>query len=150
MKLGISPRTVYRYKDLKEPPPRQTYTTRASVLDPYVPYLLSRWEEGCPATVSNSCERDPRERLRANSERTFIRFTGQGCDVQRGRQTAVFLCTEGQERLRSRTVSYSQERGGSVHATRREALRGAEGVPAETVLLRRNPGRCPSAYTQQF
>ena len=75
MKLGISPRTVYRYKDLEEPPPRQTYTTRASVLDPYVPYLLSRWEEGCPATVSNSCERDPRERLYANSERPFIRFT---------------------------------------------------------------------------
>jgi transposase len=40
-KLGISPRTVYRYKDFEEPPPRQTYTTRASVLDPYVPYLLS-------------------------------------------------------------------------------------------------------------
>jgi hypothetical protein len=40
----------------------------------------------------------------------------------------------------------AKKRSGSVHATRREALRGAEGVPAETVLLRRNPGRCPSAY----
>lgn len=34
-KLGVGARTVYRYKDLEEPPPRQTYTTRASVLDPF-------------------------------------------------------------------------------------------------------------------
>ena len=45
--LGVGARTVYRYRDLEEPPPRQTYTTRASVLDPYVPYLLRRWNEGC-------------------------------------------------------------------------------------------------------
>jgi hypothetical protein len=45
--LGISARTVYRYKDLQEPPPRPAYKRRASVLDPYVPYLLKRWNEGC-------------------------------------------------------------------------------------------------------
>jgi transposase len=45
--LGISARTVYRYKDLQEPPPRPAYMRRASVLDPYVPYLLRRWNEGC-------------------------------------------------------------------------------------------------------
>jgi hypothetical protein len=45
--LGVSPRTVYRYKDLAEPPPRPAYKRRASVLDPYVPYLVSRWNEGC-------------------------------------------------------------------------------------------------------
>ena len=28
-KLGVSPRTVYRYKDLKESPPRQPYTPRS-------------------------------------------------------------------------------------------------------------------------
>ena len=37
-RLGISPRTVYRYKDLEEPPPRPAYKRRASALDPYVPY----------------------------------------------------------------------------------------------------------------
>jgi DNA-binding NarL/FixJ family response regulator len=36
-RLGISARTVYRYKDLVEPPPRRAYKRRASVLDPYVP-----------------------------------------------------------------------------------------------------------------
>jgi transposase len=74
-KLGISPRTVYRYKDLQEPPPRQTYTTRASVLDPYVPYLLGRWNEGCHN--GKQLLREIRERGYSNSERTFIRFTGE-------------------------------------------------------------------------
>ncbi len=36
-KLGVGARTVYRYKDLEAPPPRQTHTTKASVIDPYVP-----------------------------------------------------------------------------------------------------------------
>ena len=74
-RLGIGARTVYRYKDLAEPPPRQTYTTRASVLDPYVPYLLERWEEGC--REGKRLLREIRERGYANSERTFIRFTAE-------------------------------------------------------------------------
>jgi hypothetical protein len=40
--LGISARTVYRYKDLAEPPPRRAYKRKKSVLNPYVPYLLGR------------------------------------------------------------------------------------------------------------
>jgi transposase len=39
--------TVYRYRELAEPPPRPRYRRRASVLDPYLPYLLERWNEGC-------------------------------------------------------------------------------------------------------
>jgi transposase len=74
-KLSISPRTVYRYKDLQEPPPRQTYTTRASVLDPYVPYLLRRWEEGCRS--GKRLLGEIREQGYPGSERTFIRFTGE-------------------------------------------------------------------------
>ncbi len=45
--LGVSVRTVYRYKDLTGPPPRRRHKRRASVLDPYVPYLVQRWNEGC-------------------------------------------------------------------------------------------------------
>lgn len=74
-KLGISPRTVYRYKDLQQPPPRQSYTTRASVLDPYVPYLLGRWNEGC--RNGKRLLGEIRERGYPGSERTFIRFTGE-------------------------------------------------------------------------
>ena len=45
--LGVSVRSVYRYKDLTDPPPRPAHKRRASVLDPYVPYLVRRWNEGC-------------------------------------------------------------------------------------------------------
>ena len=72
-KLGIGARTVHRYKDLREPPPRQTYTTRASVLDPHVPHLLIRWEEGC--RDGKRLLREIREQGYSNSEKTFIRFT---------------------------------------------------------------------------
>ena len=74
-KLGVSPRTVYRYKDLQEPPARQPYAPRASVLDPYVPYLLGRWEEGCHN--GKRLLRKIREKGYAGSERTFVRFTGE-------------------------------------------------------------------------
>ncbi len=74
-RLGVGARTVYRYRELEEPPPRRTYTTRASVLDPFVPYLLERWEEGC--RDGKRLLREIRERGYANSERTFIRFTAE-------------------------------------------------------------------------
>ena len=74
-KLGVGARTVYRYKDLEDPPPRQTHTTRASVLDPHVPYLLKRWGEGC--RDGKRLLGEIRERGYKNSERTFIRFTAE-------------------------------------------------------------------------
>lgn len=46
-KLRTSRPTVYRYEDLIEPPEFGQHRRRQSVLDPYVPYILKRWEEGC-------------------------------------------------------------------------------------------------------
>ena len=74
-RLGISARTVYRYKDLTEPPPRPAYKRRVSVLDPYVPYLLRRWEEGCHN--GKRLYREIRERGYENSEEICVRFTAQ-------------------------------------------------------------------------
>ncbi len=74
-RLGISPRTVYRYKDLEEPPPRPAYRRKASVLDPYVPYLLERWNEGC--RNGKKLYREIREQGYANSEEICARFTAQ-------------------------------------------------------------------------
>jgi len=45
--VGTSQSTVYRYRERTEPPPRQRYRRKASVLDPYLPYILRRWNEGC-------------------------------------------------------------------------------------------------------
>jgi transposase len=73
--LGISARTVYRYKDLTEPPPRPAYKRRASVLDPYVPYLLARWKEGCHN--GKQLYREIREQGYRNSEETCTHFVAQ-------------------------------------------------------------------------
>jgi len=73
--LGISARTVYRYKDLTEPPPRPAYKRKASVLDPYVPYLVKRWEEGCHN--GKRLYREIREQGYQNSEEICARFTAQ-------------------------------------------------------------------------
>ena len=45
--VGTSRSTVYRYRELAEPPPRRGYRRRVSVLDPHLPYLIRRWNEGC-------------------------------------------------------------------------------------------------------
>jgi transposase len=73
--LGISARTVYRYKDLEEPPPRRAYKRRVSVPDPYVPYLVRRWNEGW--RNGKRLYRQIREQGYANSEETCTRFTAQ-------------------------------------------------------------------------
>jgi transposase len=73
--LGISARTVYRYKDLTEPPPRPAYKRKASVLDPYVPYLVRRWNEGCHN--GKRLYREIREQGYTNSEEICARFTAQ-------------------------------------------------------------------------
>ena len=73
--LGISARTVYRYKDLTEPPPRPAYKRKASVLDPYVPYLVARWNEGCHN--GKRLYREIREQGYANSGEICARFTAQ-------------------------------------------------------------------------
>lgn len=74
-KLGIGARTVYRYKDLSEPPSRQSHRSRASVLDPHVTYLLGRWNEGC--RNGKRLFQEIQERGYDHSERTFIRFTAE-------------------------------------------------------------------------
>ena len=44
---GTSRTTVYRYRQLAEPPPRPVHGRKSSVLDPWKPYLIRRWNEGC-------------------------------------------------------------------------------------------------------
>lgn len=73
--LGISARTVYRYKDLTEPPPRRAYKRKKSVLDPYVPYLVKRWNEGCHN--GKKLYREIQEQGYQNSEEICARFTAQ-------------------------------------------------------------------------
>lgn len=46
--VGVSRRTVYRYLRMPEPPHRkQPYVGRMSRIEPYKPYILQRWNDGC-------------------------------------------------------------------------------------------------------
>ncbi|HET8631770.1 MAG TPA: ISL3 family transposase [Thermomicrobiales bacterium] len=48
-RVGVSRRTVYRYRNLSAPPepPRPHRPARQRVVAPFEPYLLGRWQEGC-------------------------------------------------------------------------------------------------------
>jgi hypothetical protein len=74
-RLGISARAVYRYKELSEPPPRMAYKRKASVLDPYVPYMVVRRNEGCH--YGKKLYREIREQGYTNSEEICARFIAQ-------------------------------------------------------------------------
>jgi transposase len=45
--VGVSRTTVYRYRDLPEPPAIRQSRPRRRAVDPYVSYLLQRWNDGC-------------------------------------------------------------------------------------------------------
>ncbi|CAN5136838.1 ISL3 family transposase [soil metagenome] len=46
-RLGVSRETVYRYRRMEESPEPVRFRHKRRVLDPYVPYILRRWGEGC-------------------------------------------------------------------------------------------------------
>jgi len=45
--VGVSRQTVHRYLAMSAPPARREPKRRGTVLDPWKPYLLQRWVEGC-------------------------------------------------------------------------------------------------------
>jgi len=59
-RLGVSRSTVYRYREREEPPEPTRFRHKKRVLDPYVPYVLKRWGEGC--RNSRKLYREIRER----------------------------------------------------------------------------------------
>jgi hypothetical protein len=100
--LGVSVRTVYRYKDLAEPPPCRAYKRRARVLDPYVPYLVRHWNEGC-----HNGERLYREiREQGYAHLPHQRHQSiSGVQARRCRGQTTILYSTCQERSRSRDAS---------------------------------------------
>ena len=74
-KLGTSRPTVYRYKDLTEPPEFGQHRRRGSVLDPWVPYILKRWEEGC--RNGSKLYREIREQGYSHSESNVGRLVAE-------------------------------------------------------------------------
>lgn len=70
--LGVTRRTVYRYKELPEPPKRRRMKGRPHLLDPYKEYLLKRWAEGCHN--KRRLYKEIRERGYEHSEANVVRF----------------------------------------------------------------------------
>jgi hypothetical protein len=120
--LGISARTVYRYKDLTEPPPRPTYKRKSSVLDPYVPYLPETLERRMPQRQA-ALPGDPRTRLpKQRGDLRPIHSPTSSCRSS-GKAPHIRAASEG--RLRRGTLSHGEERGRFVHAPRGQTQRGA-------------------------
>ena len=74
--VGIARMTVYKY--LREGPPqrkRHSVHGRQRVLEPYEPYLLQRWEEGC--RTATKLWREIREQGFAHSLTNVQRFVNQ-------------------------------------------------------------------------
>jgi transposase len=74
-RVGVSRRTVYRYRDLPEPPdpPRPRRSRR--LLTSYEPYLLQRWEAGCHNGMR--LYREIREQGYAYGASNVMRFVAQ-------------------------------------------------------------------------
>jgi transposase len=45
--VGVSSRKVYRALEQETPPPPRRRSRSSSIVDPYLPYLTSRWNQGC-------------------------------------------------------------------------------------------------------
>jgi transposase len=75
--LGVSRRTVYRYRALAAPPePRRVHRSwRRRVLTPFEPYLLQRWQEGCH--IGMRLYRELRERGYTHGASNVMRFVAQ-------------------------------------------------------------------------
>ena len=85
--VGVSRRTVYRYRALTEPPPLKQPHRRQRVLDPYEDYLLQRWQEGCHN--GKRLWREIRERGFAYGESNVARFLAPLRRAERDGQPAI-------------------------------------------------------------
>ncbi|MGZ3630968.1 MAG: hypothetical protein ACXVDN_25340, partial [Ktedonobacteraceae bacterium] len=45
--VGVSSRSVYRALEQETPPPPRRRSRSSSIVDPYLSYLASRWNQGC-------------------------------------------------------------------------------------------------------
>jgi transposase len=76
-RVGVSRPTVYRYRDLAEPPEpkRPNRSPRQRVLTAFEPYLLQRWQEGCHN--GRKLFREIRERGYRYGDSNVLRFVAQ-------------------------------------------------------------------------
>ncbi len=121
--LGISARTVYRYKDLTEPPPRPAYKRRAE----------ARERTGSVRAVSRETMAGGMPQRQAtlpgdsgtglHQQRRDLRPIHSPAPSRRGPGEACLIRAASEAGLRCWALSQREERGRVVHAPRREADR---------------------------
>jgi transposase len=84
-RLGVSRSTVYRYREREEPPKQTRFRHKRRVLDPYVPYILKRWQEGC--RNSRKLYQEIRERGYAHDISNLGRLLSELRRAEAGRAT---------------------------------------------------------------
>jgi transposase len=84
-RLGVSRSTVYRYREREEPPKQTRFRHKRRVLDPYVPYILKRWQEGC--RNSRKLYQEIRERGYAHDISNLGRLLAELRRAEAGRAT---------------------------------------------------------------
>jgi hypothetical protein len=88
-KVGVSRQIVYTYLRLQQPPGRRHVShTSKPLIEPYMPYLLQRWNEGC--RNGQLRYREIRERCYTGSLTNVTRFVSQ---LRRHKGTAYSLKT---------------------------------------------------------
>jgi transposase len=110
--LGIGKNTVYRYLRMETLPERKRRTDRGrSILTPYTPYLLERWNAGCRDAVRLFRELQPRGY--AGSYVTVARYTqrlrqaqGQPPRQRRPRQTLPPVAAPAAPHLTARRATW--------------------------------------------
>jgi transposase len=110
--LGIGKNTVYRYRRMETLPERKRRTDRGrSILTPYTPYLLERWNAGCRDAVRLFRELQPRGY--AGSYVTVARYTqrlrqaqGQPPRQRRPRQTLPPVAAPAAPHLTARRATW--------------------------------------------
>jgi len=127
--VGVSRQTVYRYLMLSSPPERRQPKRFGTVLDPWKPYLLRRWGEGCHNGMR--LWREIREQGFAYSCTNVARFVAQvrreetACPQPRGEHVDVM--TSGTELFpsagtRALAPDWSARRVASLMVYRPETL----------------------------
>jgi transposase len=92
--VGVSRKTAHRYLALRAPPERRQPGRRVEVLDPWKPYLLRRWAEGCHNALR--LWREIRDQGFAFSSTNVARFAAR---IRRGEVACVPVAPPGSTTL---------------------------------------------------
>jgi len=119
-RLGVSRETVYRYRGMEESPEPVRFRHKRRVLDPYVPYILRRWGEGCRNGVK--LYREIRERGYAYGASNVARLVAELCRADVGGNGSTTDRTQGGVVLPNKATVPTARQAAALFLKRSEKL----------------------------